>query len=266
MNSPEQMPSTSETDSQVDTNGRATTHGRGNQGSGDSGPGLLHLDGVKRHYFLGGETVRALDGVTLDIAAGEYLAIMGKSGSGKSTLMNIIGCLDTPTAGRYQLAANAVETMDDDQLAQLRNKVLGFVFQSFNLLPRLDAVDNVALPLLYRNDAQHLNPEDRRKRALKALVRVGLADRADHLPNQLSGGQRQRVAIARALVNQPQVLLADEPTGNLDSRTTHEIVELINELAASGTTVILVTHEDDIAANAKRVVELKDGRVLKDEG
>lgn len=227
--------------------------------------GLVRLEDVERHYHLGGETVRALDGVTLSISAGEYIAIMGKSGSGKSTLMNIIGCLDTPTGGRYHLAGNPAETLDDDQLARLRNEVLGFVFQSFNLLPRLDAVDNVGLPLIYREGPERPTPEERRTLAKEALDRVGLADRGDHLPNQLSGGQCQRVAIARALVNRPKVLLADEPTGNLDSRTTVEIMELVNELAASGTTVILVTHEDDIAANAHRIVELGDGRVLRDE-
>lgn len=226
---------------------------------------LIELEGVERHYHLGGETVRALDGVDCAIHQGDYVAIMGKSGSGKSTLMNIIGCLDTPTGGRYRLAARGVETLDDDALAQLRNDVLGFVFQSFNLLPRLDAVDNVALPLLYRAEDQRITPAERRERARAALDRVGLADRGDHLPNQLSGGQRQRVAIARALVNQPKLLLADEPTGNLDSRTSKEIMTLFNHLAEAGTTIVLVTHEDDIASHAKRVVELRDGRILRDE-
>ncbi len=226
---------------------------------------LIQLNAVERHYHLGGETVRALDGVSCSIAQGEYVAIMGKSGSGKSTLMNIIGCLDTPTGGNYQLAERGVETLDDDELAQLRNDVLGFVFQSFNLLPRLDAVDNVALPLIYREGEQRTTPPERRTLAKAALERVGLGDRGDHLPNQLSGGQRQRVAIARALVNQPKVLLADEPTGNLDSKTSKEIMALFDQLAEAGTTVVLVTHEDDVADHAHRVVELRDGRILRDQ-
>ncbi len=225
---------------------------------------LMALDSVERHYQLGGESVRALDGIDLHIGKGDFVAIMGASGSGKSTLMNILGCLDTPTGGSYRLAGRAVETLDDDALAQLRNEVLGFVFQSFNLLPRLDALDNVALPLIYRQGSGRPTLAQRRDLARAALERVSLGDRTDHLPNQLSGGQRQRVAIARALVNQPKVLLADEPTGNLDSRTSAEIMVLVNQLAAEGTTVILVTHEDDIARHAPRVVELRDGKVVQD--
>lgn len=226
---------------------------------------LVRLSGVERHYHLGVETVRALDGVDLEIEDGAYVAIMGKSGSGKSTLMNILGCLDTPTGGAYQLAQRTVETMEDDDLAKLRNEVLGFVFQSFNLLPRMNAVDNVALPLLYGSAQRKATPDERRARAREALERVGLGDRFDHLPNQLSGGQRQRVAIARALVNRPRLLLADEPTGNLDSRTTNDVMDLIDRLADEGTTVVLVTHEDDIAKRARRLVELRDGKVLRDE-
>ena len=226
---------------------------------------LVQLRDVERHYHLGVETVRALDGVDLEIEDGAYVAIMGKSGSGKSTLMNILGCLDTPTGGAYRLAQRAVETLEDDDLARLRNEVLGFVFQSFNLLPRMNAVDNVALPLLYADPERKVSSDERRELARDALVRVGLGDRLDHVPNQLSGGQRQRVAIARALVNRPRLLLADEPTGNLDSRTTEDVMDLIDRLAAEGTTVVLVTHEDDIAERAHRLVELQDGRILRDE-
>ncbi len=227
---------------------------------GAEGP-LIRLRGVERTYAMGGGEVRALDGVDLEIAAGEYMAIMGPSGSGKSTLMNILGCLDTPSAGSYELAGTAVHGLDDDQLAAIRNREIGFVFQTFNLLPRADAVANVALPLLYAG----LDRADRRRRAEAALTRVGLADRLDHRPSELSGGQCQRLAIARALVNDPSIVLADEPTGNLDSKTSEEIIGLFDELSRAGTTLVLVTHEDDVAAHARREIRLRDGRVVSDE-
>jgi putative ABC transport system ATP-binding protein len=194
----------------------------------------------------------------LEIARGDYVAIMGASGSGKSTLMNVLGCLDTPTAGTYELNGVGVHALDDDELAAIRNREIGFVFQSFNLLPRADAVDNVALPLLYAGAGR----AERRRRALAVLERVGLADRVDHLPNELSGGQCQRLAIARALVNDPSIILADEPTGNLDSTTSQEIMGLFDELSRGGATVILVTHEEEIAAHARRRIRLRDGRVV----
>ncbi len=226
-----------------------------------NGDPLIRLRGVERTYAMGGGEVRALDGVDLEIAGGEYLAIMGPSGSGKSTLMNILGCLDTPSGGSYELAGTQVQDLDDDQLAAIRNREIGFVFQTFNLLPRADAVANVALPLLYAG----LDRAERRRRAEEALGRVGLGDRLDHRPNELSGGQCQRLAIARALVNQPSIVLADEPTGNLDSKTSEEIIGLFDELSRAGTTLILVTHEDDIAAHARRQIRLRDGRVVSDE-
>jgi len=221
------------------------------------GAPLIELVGVERTYATGGGEVHALTGVDLEIARGEYVAIMGPSGSGKSTLMHILGCLDTPTRGAYRLAGTAVHSLDDDQLAAVRNRQIGFVFQSFNLLPRADALTNVALPLLYggRQRAERLT------KARFALERVGLGDRLHHRPNQLSGGQCQRVAIARALVNDPSLVLADEPTGNLDSATAGEIMTLLGALSAAGTTVILVTHEAGIAACARRRVHLRDGRV-----
>lgn len=222
---------------------------------------LIQLQQVERHYHLGGEEVRALDGIDLSVDHGEYIAIMGSSGSGKSTLMNILGCLDTPSRGTFHLDQAAVHEMDDDALADIRNRKIGFVFQSFNLLPRTDATTNVALPLVYSG----MPREERAQRARGALERVGLGDRRHHRPNQLSGGQCQRVAIARALVNQPPIILADEPTGNLDSATSAEIMDLFDALSTGGTTVILVTHESDIAAHAGRRIRLNDGKVVEDE-
>jgi putative ABC transport system ATP-binding protein len=217
--------------------------------------------GIKREYDMGGEIVRALRGVDLAIGRNEYVAIMGPSGSGKSTLMNLIGCLDTPTAGEYWLNGTQVSSMTDDQLARIRNKEIGFVFQTFNLLPRATALHNVELPLVYAG----IPSDERKKRAREALERVQLADRMDHRPNELSGGQRQRVAIARALVNRPSILLADEPTGNLDSQTSEEIMKVFEGLSEQGQTVIMVTHEADIAAHARRVVVLRDGVIHSDD-
>ena len=222
---------------------------------------LLELAGVTKVYEMGAETVRALAGVDLTIERGEYVAIMGPSGSGKSTLMNLLGCLDTPTSGTYHLNGAAVEAMSDLELATVRNREIGFVFQTFNLLARTSALDNVELPLVYAGVPR----AERRERGRRALERVGLADRASHQPSELSGGQRQRVAIARALVNDPAILLADEPTGNLDSATSEEIMALFDELHRQGNTVILVTHEADIAAHARRRVVLRDGKVVVDE-
>jgi putative ABC transport system ATP-binding protein len=217
--------------------------------------------GLKREYDMGGEIVRALQGVDLAIRKNEYVAIMGPSGSGKSTLMNLIGCLDTPNAGEYWLSGQLVSTMKDDELARVRNKEIGFVFQTFNLLPRATALHNVELPLVYAG----IGSAERKDRAMDALTKVQLADRASHRPNELSGGQRQRVAIARALVNRPAILLADEPTGNLDSTTSEEIMRVFETLASTGQTVIMVTHEPDIAAHARRVVVLRDGKIASDE-
>jgi putative ABC transport system ATP-binding protein len=217
--------------------------------------------GIKREYDMGGEIVRALRGVDLAIRRNEYVAIMGPSGSGKSTLMNVIGCLDTPNAGEYWLNGTQVSKMSDDALARVRNKEIGFVFQTFNLLPRASALHNVELPLVYAG----VPGEERRRRAKEALERVQLGARIDHRPNELSGGQRQRVAIARALVNNPSILLADEPTGNLDSQTSEEIMRVFETLADQGQTVIMVTHEPDIAAHARRVIVLRDGIVASDE-
>jgi putative ABC transport system ATP-binding protein len=222
---------------------------------------LIELRDVHKVYDMGAEKVHALNGVDLDIEHGEYVAIMGASGSGKSTLMNLIGCLDTPSSGSYLLNGNAVQEMGDPELAGIRNKEIGFVFQTFNLLARTDALHNVELPLIYAGSPRR----ERRERAREALAKVGLADRMHHQPNELSGGQRQRVAIARALVNRPSILLADEPTGNLDSATSKEIMELFDELHSAGNTVILVTHEADIAAHARRHVQLRDGRVVIDD-
>lgn len=224
-------------------------------------PALIQVDDVWKTYQVGQQQVHALRGLSVDIAQGEYTALMGPSGSGKSTLMNMLGCLDTPTLGRYRLAGEDVGTLDDDALADIRNRRIGFVFQTFNLMPRYTALENVALPLVYAG-ASHA---DREARAREVLEQVGLADRMDHRPNELSGGQRQRVAVARALVNRPDLLLADEPTGNLDTKTSLEIMALFGEIHAAGNTVVLVTHEEDIAAYAHRVVRLRDGVVSADE-
>ena len=216
---------------------------------------------LAREYDMGSEVVRALRGVDLQIRRNEYVAVMGPSGSGKSTLMNLVGCLDTPTGGEYWLNGQQVSVLTDDELARIRNKEIGFVFQTFNLLPRASALHNVELPLIYAG----IGSRDRRERAANALTRVGLSDRMDHKPNELSGGQRQRVAIARALVNDPSILLADEPTGNLDSTTGQEIMGVFGELHRQGQTVVMVTHEADIAAHAARVVTLRDGLVATDQ-
>src|SRR5690606_30156263 len=221
---------------------------------------VIELRGITREYRMGGQVVRALAGIDLDLGDNEYAAIVGASGSGKSSLMNIIGCLDSPTAGSYTLNGRAVAGMNDTELALIRNREIGFIFQSFNLLPRADALHNVMQPLVYRR----LPIAERKARARDALERVGLSDRLDHLPNQLSGGQCQRVAVARALVGEPAILLADEPTGNLDSATTAEIMTLFDELHANGQTIIIVTHEPEIAAHCLRVIRLLDGQVESD--
>ena len=221
---------------------------------------LVELDHTQRWYTLGGEVVRALDEVTLNIDTGEYVAIIGASGSGKSTLMNIIGCLDRPTGGAYRLEGRDTANLSRAELAVARNKMLGFVFQNFNLLARTSAVENVELPLIYAG----VSARERRRRALESLERVGLQNRADHEPTQLSGGQQQRVAIARALVTEPRIVLADEPTGALDSRTSVEVMDLFESLSRGGLTLIVVTHAPDIAARARRVLEMRDGRVLSD--
>lgn len=221
---------------------------------------LLELRAVRKVYQVGSEEVRALDGVDLNVSPGEYIAIMGASGSGKSTLMNLLGCLDTPTSGSYRLNGVAVEGLDDEELAAIRSEEIGFVFQTFNLLTRTTAQRNVELPLVYAG----VSRSERQQKAERALERVGLGDRMTHRSNELSGGQRQRVAIARALVNDPSILLADEPTGNLDSTTSGEIMELFDQLNRAGNTVIVVTHEDDIAEHAHRVVTLRDGKIISD--
>jgi putative ABC transport system ATP-binding protein len=221
---------------------------------------LINITNIKRDFILGTEIINVLKGINLQINKGEYVALMGPSGSGKSTLMNLLGCLDTPTSGQYILNGKDVSQMKDDELAEIRNKEIGFVFQTFNLLPRTTALDNVALPMVYAG----FSKSERNIRATEVLKQVNLADRMDHQPNQLSGGQRQRVAIARALVNKPSIILADEPTGNLDSKTSVEIMKLFGDIHASGNTVILVTHEEDIAAYAHRVIRLRDGIIESD--
>ena len=233
----------------------------GAQGAAPEKDWIIVTRGITRQYEMGGEIVRALRGVDIAVRRNEYVAIMGPSGSGKSTLMNLIGCLDTPSSGEYWLNGQQVSTMSDDALAHVRNKEIGFVFQTFNLLPRATALQNVELPLVYAG----IGSAERKKRAAHALDRVQLADRMSHKPNELSGGQRQRVAIARALVNEPSILLADEPTGNLDSQTSEEIMRVFESLSEQGQTVIMVTHEPDIAAHARRVVVLRDGIVASDD-
>lgn len=223
---------------------------------------LITLDSVKKTYEMGDQVVRALDGIDIAVQRNDYLAFVGSSGSGKSTMLNILGCLDKPTEGQYHLNGKNVETLDQNQLSAIRNLEIGFIFQSFNLLPRASALGNVMQPLIYRNTPYG----ERKRRAMEALRRVGLGDRVGHLPNQLSGGQRQRVAIARALVTEPSILLADEPTGNLDSKTTVEIMALFDELHSEGQTLIVVTHEDEIADHCHRVVEMKDGKIARDSG
>jgi putative ABC transport system ATP-binding protein len=223
---------------------------------------LISLQGIKRHYDVGGEIVRALDGVDVAISSNEYISIMGPSGSGKSTLMNMIGCLDTPTSGTYEFEGELVHDMDDNQLASIRNRKIGFVFQTFNLLPKATALRNVEVPLIYAN----INRGDRIEQAKQSLEAVGLGDRIHHKPNELSGGQRQRVAIARALVNKPSIILADEPTGNLDSKSGVEIMKIFDDLYSQGNTIILVTHEEYIADHADRTIHIFDGRIKEDTG
>jgi putative ABC transport system ATP-binding protein len=222
---------------------------------------LIHMVGIQRHFEMGGQTIPAVDGIDLDVGVNEYVALMGPSGSGKTTFMNIIGCLDTPTAGTYELNGRDVTKLSDTDLAHIRNQQIGFVFQTFNLMPRATSFQNVELPLIYAGLGSH----ERKERVWRALDAVGLRDRAGHQPNELSGGQRQRVAIARALVNEPALILADEPTGNLDSKTSNEIMGVFDELHAQGNTIIVVTHEDDIARYTRRVVRLLDGRIESDE-
>jgi len=224
------------------------------------GPVVIDIENITKDYVMGEEIVHALCAVTLQIRRNEYLAVMGPSGSGKSTLMNMLGCLDTPSSGRYEFNGRNVKEMDDDELAAIRNREIGFVFQTFNLLPRANALRNVELPLIYAG----MDPESRKERAAQALIDVGLGDRIHHKPNELSGGQRQRVAIARALVNKPSIILADEPTGNLDSKTGEEIMALLEDLYLRGNTIILVTHERDIAAHARRTIHLRDGLIEMD--
>jgi putative ABC transport system ATP-binding protein len=226
--------------------------------AGSAAAHLIEMHGLMRVYELGSEKIYALSGVDLIIERGEYVAIMGPSGSGKSTLMNVIGCLDTPTSGRYMLDGVPVESMSEDELASIRNKKIGFVFQTFNLLARTTALHNVELPLIYAK----IPRAQRRKMAEEALEAVGLKDRMSHQPNELSGGQRQRVAVARALVNRPSLLLADEPTGNLDSKTGREILDLFRELSDRGNSIILVTHEEDVAREAQRIIHIRDGKIV----
>ncbi len=221
---------------------------------------IIEMSGISRRYIMGAEIIDALKSVTLQIEKGEYVAFMGPSGSGKSTLMNIIGCLDTPSTGQYVLNGKDVSDMTEAELAEIRNREIGFVFQTFNLLPRMTSLDNVALPLIYAG----LSKADRTEKAMTALKNVGLENRAHHKPNELSGGQRQRVAVARALVNDPSILLADEPTGNLDTKTSYEIMDLFDQLYTKGNTIVMVTHEEDIAHYAHRIVRLRDGLVESD--
>jgi putative ABC transport system ATP-binding protein len=221
---------------------------------------VIHLNNIQKSYFMGHQSLQVLKGISLDIYKNEYVALMGPSGSGKSTLMNILGCLDTPTAGTYILNGQDVSKMSEDQLATVRNKEIGFVFQQFNLLPRLTAVENVALPLIYAG----VPKKERMQRALEALEKVGLTERSTHKPNEMSGGQIQRVAIARAIVNNPSLLLADEPTGNLDTKTSIEVMEIFSAIQAAGNTVVLVTHEEDIASYSKRIIRLRDGVIESD--
>jgi len=221
---------------------------------------VIRIENIHKHYQVGDQVVKALDGVDLRVMRHEYLAIMGPSGSGKSTMMNILGCLDTPSSGKYFLSGTDVSDMDDNELAHVRNKEIGFVFQSFNLLPRYTSLENVALPLIYCG----VGRAEREKRAADALVSVGLQERMDHRPNELSGGQRQRVAVARAMINNPAIILADEPTGNLDTKTSIDIMRLFDKIWRDGNTVILVTHEEDIARYAHRIVRLRDGRIESD--
>src|SRR6195952_264893 len=223
--------------------------------------GIIHLENIQKSYFMGNQELPVLKGISLDIFKNEYVALMGPSGSGKSKLMNILGCLDTPTGGKYVLNENDVSRMADDDLAKVRNKEIGFVFQQFNLLPRLTAVDNVALPLIYAG----IGKKERTERAMHVLEMVSLTDRSHHKPNELSGGQCQRVAIARALINTPSIILADEPTGNLDSKTSFEIMDILGKIHNDGNTVILVTHEEDISGFAHRVVRLRDGVIESDK-
>lgn len=222
--------------------------------------GIIHLEDIRKSYWLGKNELQVLKGISIDIFKNEYVALMGPSGSGKSTLMNILGCLDSPTAGKYILNGNDVSRMADNELAEVRNKEIGFVFQQFNLLPRLTAAENVALPLVYSG----VGKKERMERAMNVLTKVKLDDRSHHKPNELSGGQCQRVAIARALINNPSIILADEPTGNLDSKTSYEIMDILGKIHVDGNTVILVTHEEDISKFAHRIVRLKDGLVETD--
>ena len=222
--------------------------------------GIIHLENISKNYYLGKQELQVLKGINIDIFKNEYVALMGPSGSGKSTLMNILGCLDSHSGGKYILNAKDVSGMPDNDLAEVRNKEIGFVFQQFNLLPRLTAIENVALPLIYSG----VEKKERLERAMEVLIKVRLEDRSHHKPNELSGGQCQRVAIARALINDPSIILADEPTGNLDSKTSYEIMDILTKIHNDGNTVILVTHEEDIAKYAKRVIRLKDGVIASD--
>ncbi|MEE4198303.1 MAG: ABC transporter ATP-binding protein [Bacteroidales bacterium] len=222
---------------------------------------IIDIKDIIKYYYVGAETIKALRSVSVSINRNEYVAIMGPSGSGKSTLMNILGCLDTPTGGQYILNNKDVSHLDDDELAEIRNKEIGFVFQTFNLLPRYTALENVTLPLIYAG----INKEERQEKAEKTLINVGLQDRITHKPNELSGGQRQRVAVARALVNNPSIILADEPTGNLDSKTSMDILNLFKQIHEMGNTIILVTHEEEVARHAHRIIRLKDGKIESDE-
>lgn len=224
-------------------------------------PIVIRIEGITKFYQMGTETIKALNGIDLDIRKNEYMALMGPSGSGKSTLMNILGCLDSPTSGKYLLNNENVADLYDDELAEIRNKEIGFVFQTFNLLPRLSSLANVALPMIYKG----VKRKERDRKAEEMLSQVGLGERVHHKPNELSGGQRQRVAIARALINEPTLILADEPTGNLDSKTSYEIMEILDNIHQQGNTVVLVTHEEDIAQHAKRIVRLRDGVIERDE-